>query len=48
MFNINTDSAHENIVLSLHTDNLPAKDDLSAISRIDDIALRLNQTNGLV
>lgn len=35
----------ENVVLSLHTDELPAKDDLYAINKINDIALRLNQNN---
>ena len=43
--NMNANFSDENVVLSLHTDNLPAKDDLSAISRIDEIALQLNQIN---
>lgn len=33
----------ENIVLSLNTDKQPAKEDLNAMTKMKDIAYRLNQ-----
>jgi multimeric flavodoxin WrbA len=37
----------ENVVLSLHTDELHAKEDFNAISRIRDIAWRINHMSGV-
>jgi multimeric flavodoxin WrbA len=43
--NMNAVLEDNNIVLSLNTDEVPAKEDINAINRINDIALRINQMN---